>query len=234
MCPTTRRRILGFARVSLMAGLLALVPLRTALAALSEGEASSGIEAALERGASAAVDMLGVNDGFLGNPKVRIALPERLRKVRSAARLLGMDAQFEALEVGINRAAEAAVPQAKALLIEAARKLSVKDAIAIVRGGDDAVTRYFRSSAEAQITARFTPIVASSINKLDLARQYDQLAAQGARLGLVKEDQASLERYVTARAVDGLFRIIAEKERELRADPIGTGSAILKKVFGAF
>lgn len=234
MCPTTRRRILGFTRVSLMAGLLALVPLRTALAALSEGEASSGIQAALERGASAAVDMLGVNDGFLGNPKVRIALPERLRKVHSAARLLGMDAQFEALEVGINRAAEAAVPQAKTLLIEAARKLSMKDAIAIVRGGDDAVTRYFRSSAEAQITARFTPIVASSINKLDLARQYDQLAAQGARLGLVKEDQASLERYVTARAVDGLFQIIAEKERELRADPIGTGSAILKKVFGAF
>lgn len=231
---TTRRRILSFTRANLLAGLLALVPLRTALAALSEGEASSGIQAALERGASAAVDMLGVNDGFLGNPKVRIALPERLRKVRGAARLLGMDAQFEALEVGINRAAEAAVPQAKALLIEAARKLSVKDAIAIVRGGDDAVTRYFRSSAESQITARFMPIVASSISKLDLARQYDQLAAQGARLGLVKEDQASLERYVTARAVDGLFQIIAEKERELRADPIGTGSAILKKVFGAF
>jgi hypothetical protein len=205
---------------------------RSAQAALSEQDAATGIRAALEKGALAAVELLGVNDGFLGNPRVRIPLPDSLRKVRSAARVFGLDHEFEALEVGINRAAEAAVPQGKALLVEAARKVTVRDALDIVRGGDDSVTRYFRSSAGEQITARFLPIVSKSIGKLDLARKYDRLAGQAGRLGLVKEDQATLDRYVTGKAVDGLFLVIADKERSLRADPIGSGSAILKKVFG--
>jgi|JI10StandDraft_1071094.scaffolds.fasta_scaffold388882_2 hypothetical protein len=204
----------------------------SALAALSEQDAASGIRATLEKGALAAVELLGVNDGFLGNPKVRIPLPDSLRKVRSAARIFGLDDEFEALEVGINRAAEAAVPQAKALLVDAARKVTVRDALDIVRGGDDSVTRYFRSSAGEQIGERFLPIVSRSIGKLDLAKKYDRLASQAGRLGLVKEDQASLDRYVTGKAVDGLFLVIAEKERSLRADPLGSGSAILKKVFG--
>ena len=190
------------------------------------------IRATLEKGALAAVELLGVNDGFLGNPKVRIPLPDTLRKVRGAARLFGLEDEFEALEVGINRAAEAAVPQAKALLVDAARKVTVKDALDIVRGGDDSVTRYFRSSAGEQISERFLPIVSRSIGKLGLAKKYDRLASQAGRLGLVKEDQATLDRYVTGKAVDGLFLVIAEKERSLRADPLGSGSAILKKVFG--
>ncbi len=233
MSRSTRRRFFAVAPMGfLLMPWLTVGPASVAQAALSEADASSGIRAALERGAVTAVELLGVNDGFLGNSKVRIALPDTLRKVRSAARLLGMEDQFEALEVGINRAAEAAVPQAKTLLIDAARKVTFKDAIDIVRGGDDSVTRYFRTSAGAQITERFLPIVSKSIGKLGLAQKYDHLAGQARRLGLVKEDQAALDRYVTGKAVDGLFLIIAEKEQSLRADPIGSGSAILKKVFG--
>ncbi|HPU53811.1 MAG TPA: DUF4197 domain-containing protein [Burkholderiaceae bacterium] len=218
--------------LAVLAPVIALPRAASAQAALSEQDAATGIRAALEKGALAAVELLGVNDGFLGNPRVRIPLPDSLRKVRSAARVFGLDHEFEALEVGINRAAEAAVPQGKALLVEAARKVTVRDALDIVRGGDDSVTRYFRSSAGEQITARFLPIVSKSIGKLDLARKYDRLAGQAGRLGLVKEDQATLDRYVTGKAVDGLFLVIADKERSLRADPIGSGSAILKKVFG--
>ena len=212
--------------------LLALPVWRASHAELSQSDAGSGVRALLEKGAVAAVESLGVTDGFLGNPAVRIPLPDSLKAARGAARLLGMDKQFEELEVGINRAAEAAVPQAKALLIDAARKISVKDAIGIVRGGDDSVTRYFESSAGAQIRERFLPIVTKSIGKLGLAQKYDRIASQAGKLGLVREDQSSLDRFVTGKAVDGLFLMIAEKERALRADPIGSGSAILKKVFG--
>ena len=199
---------------------------------ISGTESAGGLKEALTQGAGKAVELLGAKDGFLGNPKVRIPLPDTLRKVRGAARLFGLEDEFEALEVGINRAAEAAVPQAKALLVDAARKVTVKDALDIVRGGDDSVTRYFRSSAGEQISERFLPIVSRSIGKLGLAKKYDRLASQAGRLGLVKEDQATLDRYVTGKAVDGLFLVIAEKERSLRADPLGSGSAILKKVFG--
>jgi hypothetical protein len=108
----------------------------------------------------------------------------------------------------------------------------VKDAVGIVRGGDDSVTRYFESAAGPQIRERFLPIVKRSISTLGLAQQYDRIASQAGRLGLMREEQISLDRYVTAKAVDGLFLIIAEEERALRADPIGSGSAILKKVFG--
>ena len=227
-----RRSLCALAPIAALVPWAGLAWPLSALAALSEQDAASGIRATLEKGALAAVELLGVNDGFLGNPKVRIPLPDSLRKVRSAARIFGLDDEFEALEVGINRAAEAAVPQAKALLVDAARKVTVRDALDIVRGGDDSVTRYFRGSAGEQIGERFLPIVSRSISKLELAKKYDRLASQAGRLGLVKEDQASLDRYVTGKAVDGLFLVIAEKERSLRADPLGSGSAILKKVFG--
>ncbi len=227
-----RRSLCSLAPMAAFAPLAGWVWPIAAHAALSEQDAASGLRATLEKGALAAVELLGVNDGFLGNPKVRIPLPDTLRKVRGAARLFGLEDEFEALEVGINRAAEAAVPQAKALLVDAARKVTVKDALDIVRGGDDSVTRYFRSSAGEQISERFLPIVSRSIGKLGLAKKYDRLASQAGRLGLVKEDQATLDRYVTGKAVDGLFLVIAEKERSLRADPLGSGSAILKKVFG--
>ena len=232
MSRRVRRSLCSLAPMAALAPWAGLAWPLNALAALSEQDAASGVRATLEKGALAAVELLGVNDGFLGNPKVRIPLPDTLRKVRSAARVFGMDDEFEALEIGINRAAEAAVPQAKALLVDAARKVTVRDALDIVRGGDDSVTRYFRSSAGEQISERFLPIVSRSIGKLGLAKKYDRLASQAGRLGLVKEDQATLDRYVTGKAVDGLFLVIAEKERSLRADPLGSGSAILKKVLG--
>ncbi|HQN12497.1 MAG TPA: DUF4197 domain-containing protein [Quisquiliibacterium sp.] len=220
-------------RLLLKSAPLAALPVTWAAhAEVSQSDAGSGVRTMLEKGAIAAVESLGVTDGFLGNPAVRIPLPDSLKAVRGAARLLGMDKQFDELEVGINRAAEAAVPQAKALLIDAARKITLKDALAIVRGGDDSVTRYFESSAGPQIRERFLPIVSKSIGKLGLTQKYDRIASQAGKLGLVREEQSSLDRFVTGKAVDGLFLMIAEKERALRADPIGSGSAILKKVFG--
>jgi len=225
----TRRQLLRCAPVGT---LLVLLPSAHVRASITQQDALAGIRQALERGAIAAVETLGVTDGFLGNPKVRIGLPDTLRQLRAAAGFLGYTEQLEALEVGMNRAAEAAVPQAKALLVDAARRVTARDALDILRGGDDSVTQYFKGSAGGAITERFLPIVARHVNKLGLAQRYDKLIGQVARLGLVKPEQAGLDRYVTGRAVDGLFLMIAEKERALRADPLGAGSALLKRVFG--
>lgn len=200
-------------------------------AQLAEKDAASGVRAALDRGAAAAIDRLGVSGGFLNNPQVRIPLPDSLKKVQKAAKLLGMDKQFTELETSMNQAAEQAVPQARTLLVAAVKQMSVKDALGMVTGPEGSVTSYFRKTSASAIHTKFLPIVAKVTDKVGLKQRYNALAEQGSKLGLVKENQASLDSYVTSKAVDGLFLMIAEEEKAIRRDPIGTGSAILRRVF---
>ena len=200
--------------------------------ALGESEAASGIRAALERGAQAAVAQLGRKDGFLGDDRVRIELPD---SVKGAARLLkatGQGHKLDELLTAMNRAAEAAVPEARLLLVNAARNMSVEDAIRIVKGGDDSVTQFFAAKTRVPLTERFLPIVTRATEKQALADKYNAVAGKAAGLGLVKQDDANIQGYVTRRALDGLFFMIGEEERQIRRDPVGTGSALLKKVFG--
>jgi hypothetical protein len=135
--------------------------------------------------------------------------------------------------VSINRAAEAAIPHAKPLLMSAIRSMTVTDAKAILAGGDDSVTQFFRSKTEQDLAARFLPVVRQTTDKSGLAKQYNSLAGQAANFGAIKQEDARIENYVTGKAMSGLFLMIAEQERAIRQDPVGTGSAILRKVFGA-
>jgi hypothetical protein len=201
-------------------------------AGVSDADAASGIRAALERGAASAVDLLGKHDGFLGNPKVRIPLPKAMKDAAKVAKLIGQQKQVDELVTAMNRAAEAAVPEAKALLLSAAKSMSVDDARRIVSGGDDSVTKFFAAKTRKPLAEKFLPIVTRQTEKVDLAARYDALAAKAAGMGLVKGDEASVERYVTGKALDGLYLMIGEEEKKIRRDPIGTGSAILAKVFG--
>jgi hypothetical protein len=204
-----------------------------ALAAkVSDADAASGIRAALERGAGAAVDLLGRPDGFLGNPKVKIPLPRVMKDVAKIAKLTGQQKQVDDLVTAMNRAAEAAVPEARALLVSAVKSMSVQDAQRIVSGGDDSVTKFFASKTRQPLAEKFLPIVTRETRKVDLASQYNALAGKAAGIGLVKGDEANVERYVTGKALDGLYFMIGEEEKKIRRDPIGTGSAILAKVFG--
>jgi hypothetical protein len=203
------------------------------LGAITNADAAAGVKAALEKGSAAAVAALGAPDGFLGNPKVKIPLPDGLRQAQKVMGMIGGQQQFDDLLVGINRAAEAAVPQARPLLMSAIQSMTVADAKAIVSGGDDSVTRFFRSKTEKSLTARFLPIVRQNTDKADLARRYNGLASKAAGLGALKPEDAKIENYVTGKALSGLFLMIAEQERAIRRDPVGTGSAILRKVFGA-
>ena len=199
---------------------------------LSNADAASGIRAALERGASAAVELLGKPDGFLGNPKVRIELPGFLKEAAKVLKFTGQQKRVDELVTAMNRAAEAAVPEAKALLVSAVKSMSVSDARGIVAGGQDSVTRFFASKTRAPLGERFLPIVTRETAKVDLAARFNAVAGKAAGMGLVKGDDANIERYVTGKALDGLYVMIAEEEKKIRADPLGTGSAILAKVFG--
>jgi len=203
------------------------------LDALSSKDSVAGLKAALDQGATRAVASLGATDGFLGNPKVKIPLPPPLKKGEKAFKLLGLDDEADELVTAMNRAAEAAVPQAKTLLVDSVRQMSVDDARQILTGGDEAATQFFKRSSYDKLAALFLPIVRQTTAKTNVAQQYNEFAGQAAKYGLLDAKDAKVEEYVTRKALDGLFVMIAEEERAIRKDPLGQSSKILKNVFGA-
>lgn len=203
------------------------------LADISGKDAGSGLKEALTQGAGKAVDLLGKQDGFLGNPKVKIPLPESVQKVEGVMRGLGMGKQADELVNAMNRAAEAAVPQAKTLLVNSIKQMSVQDAKGILSGGEDSATQYFRRTTSEPLAAKFKPVVKQAMAKVKLAEKYDQLAGKASKFGLVREQDAQLENYVTQKALDGLYLMIAEEEKAIRKDPAGAAGKLAQKVFGA-
>jgi len=222
------RRILGF-----FAFLVISAHAAAGLDDITNAEAVRGLRQALNDGSAAAVAKLGVENGYFANPNVKIPLPPSLQRVESGLRAFGMRKQADELVLTMNRAAEAAVPEAKQLLVDAVKKMSVQDAKGILGGGDTAATDYFRRTTRSQMSQRFLPIVKQATDRVGLAQQYNALAGQGVALGLVKEDQASIESYVTQKALDGLYFTIGEQEKAFRKDPVGASSDIVRKVFGA-
>lgn len=203
------------------------------LADLSNQDAASGIRGALSEGVASAVGKLGVPGGFADNPKVRIALPRGLDEVAQGMRLIGRGKDADELVAAMNAAAEQAVPQAKGLMVDAVRHMSLDDARKILAGGDGSVTQFFRDRTAAPLAVKFLPIVKRATDRVGLAQHYDQLAGEGARLGLVRGDAANIEQYVTDRTLDGLYLMIGEQERAIRQNPGAAASAIVSKVFGA-
>ena len=203
------------------------------LDAISAGDASAGVKEALAKGADYAVASLGKDGGFLGNSKVKIPLPGYLQKAESGLRMFGMGKQADQLVETMNHAAENAVAEAKPILTDSIKKMSVQDAKGILTGGEDSVTQYFKRTSTEQLTTKFMPIVQASTKKLQLAEQYNSFAGKAASAGLVDKKDADLDGYVTQKAMDGLFLMIAEEEKKLRSNPVGAGSDLLKKVFGA-
>jgi hypothetical protein len=202
------------------------------LASLSNRDAAAGLKDALVQGSAKAVGQLGAADGFLGNAQVKIPLPDSIKRVESGLRMVGMGKQADELVVSMNRAAEMAVKEATPVLTASIKKMSVQDAKAILTGGDDAATQYFRRTTSGELTQRFLPIVKKMTAKVQLAEQYNSLAGQAASFGLVKQEDANIDNYVTRKALDGLFLVIAEQERAIRKDPVGAASGMAQKVFG--
>ena len=180
-----------------------------------------------------AVALLGKTDGFLGNPKVRIPLPGYLEDAAKLLKNFGQGQRIDELTTAINRAAEAAVPMGKDLLVSAVRSMNVNDAKNILTGGDTSVTTFFADKTRAPLGIKFLPVVTRATEKVGLANKYNEFAGKAAGFGLVSKEDANIQQYVTGRTLDGLYRMIGEEEQKIRQDPVGTGSAILQKVFGA-
>jgi Protein of unknown function (DUF4197) len=203
------------------------------LSGFSNKDQVGSLKEALTQCAQTSVASLAKENGFLGNDKVRIPLPENLQKVDGLLRQFGMGSYSDELITSMNRAAEAAVPEAKNLLVGAVKKMTVEDAKGILTGGDDAATQYFRKSTEDALTGKFKPIVSKSMEKVKLAEKYDQFAGKGAKFGLVDERDAKLDDYITRKAMDGLFTMMAEQEKAIRANPLQATGALAQKVFSA-
>ncbi|MBI1285290.1 MAG: DUF4197 family protein [Thiobacillus sp.] len=208
-------------------------PAATGVDALSSSEISAGLKEALTQGVDTAVAQLGAKDGFFANSALKIPLPPSLQKAEKTMRMFGMGAQADELVLSMNRAAEAAVPEAKPLLLGAVKDMTLEDARGILTGGKTSATDFFRKKTEATLTERFGPIVKETTDKVGLAQQYNQFAGLAAQFNLVDKKQANVEQYVTQQTLDRLYTLIGEKEAAIRANPLQAGSDLLKQVFGA-
>ncbi|MBT3067717.1 DUF4197 domain-containing protein [Rhodoferax sp. U11-2br] len=203
------------------------------LSDVSSTQATQGVKAALEKGVRFAIDSLGRHNGFLGNDKVRIPLPGYLEDASRLLRRLRQGDRLDELAAAMNHAAEAAVPLARDVLVGAVKSMGVQDAKNVLVGGETSVTQFFADKTRAQLADKLLPMVKKTTQQVRLADKYNRIASQAASFGLLKGDEVSLERYVTGKTLDGLYFMIGEEEKKIRQDPVGTGNAVLQRVFGA-
>jgi hypothetical protein len=203
-------------------------------AVLSNEDVIAGLKEALGQGARRAVESLGRTDGFFRNAEVRIPVPEKLKTVESALRALKQDRYADEFVLTMNRAAERAVPEAGAILSDAIRNMSVDDAKRILNGPDDAATQYFRKVGGQRLTERMRPIVSEATSRAGVTSAYKSLLDKaGFAASLVDADAVDIDGYVTREALDGLFLLIAQEEKRIRADPLARSTELLKKVFSS-
>lgn len=204
-----------------------------ALNGVSQIDQVGGLKQALSQGAVSAVGSLSQPNGYLNNPVVRIPLPDSLQRLDDTLRPLGLGRYGDELTVAMNQAAEAAVPLAKNMLLNAISQMSVTDVTGILTGGPNSATAYFRSKTEAPLAQQFRPVIKQSTARVALAQKYNDLAAQGERLGLVPAQDANINDYVTQKALDGLYTMMGQEEQAIRTDPLQATGDLAKKVFSA-
>jgi hypothetical protein len=199
---------------------------------LSLGEIDAGLREALKVGSERVVQRLGRADGFNGDPKIRIPLPEELEKARKIAAKVGLDRTFNDLEIRLNRAAEKAAPLAKELFWQAIREMSIADIREIYNGPDDAATRYFAGKMSPHLTVVMRPVVDKSLARVGAVQVYQKLLREYNAIPFVPKIEADLTAYVVSGGMDGIFHYLAEEEAEIRHNPAKRTSEILRRVFG--
>ncbi len=199
---------------------------------LSEKEAADGIREALIRGTGESVKIVSQLDGYLGNVEIRIPFPPQAKEIETKLRAVGLGTQVDNVVTSINRAAEDAAKSAAGVFTEAIRGMSISDALGIVRGGDNAATRYLQNTTTADLTTRFTPVVKASLDRVDATRLWSDVIRQYNQIPFVKKQNPDLTSYVTEKAIAGLFVMVAKEEAKIRKDPAARVTELLKKVFG--
>ena len=200
-------------------------------ASLGEETIISGLKEALEVATTKAIALTGRHDGFLKNEDIRILLPGKLQSIGKGMRMIGMGEQVDDLEIGMNRAAEQATPQAKQIFLTALKNMSFHDARRILEGGDAAATDYFRSATSKELTEALTPIVHRTMEHNGVIKQYKSVM-KNAPGGNALANDFNLDGYVVDKTLDGIFLMLSVEERNIRTDPAARTSDLLKEVFG--
>ena len=200
---------------------------------LTDTEIIQGLKEALRIGTNNAVTLVSRLNGYYQNPTIRIPLPDSVRKTEDLLRSAGFGSTVDEFELSMNRAAETAAPAAKSLFWDAVRKITISDARRILKGPDDAATLYFKRKTEARLLAAFKPVVHQSMQEVGVTRTYQQLYDRYRRLPFLGDWDLDLDQYVTSRAIDGLFTMLAKEEARIRQDPAARVTELLRKVFGS-
>ncbi len=198
----------------------------------SESEAADGIKEALVNGTGNSVNIVSKENGYFGNPEIKIPFPPEAKEMESKLKSIGMGKQVDEMVLSLNRAAEDASKDAKDIFIDAIKNMSVKDAINIVKGNNDAATMYLKKNTSPQLNEKFRPSIKASLDKVEATKHWEELIKAYNRIPFVKKMNPNLTEYVTGKAIDGLFIMIAKEEDKIRKDPMARTSELLKKVFG--
>lgn len=199
---------------------------------LTEKDAADGIREALINGTGNSVNVVSVLNGYWGNPEIKIPFPPEAREVESKLRSIGMGKKVDEFNESMNRAAEKAATEAKPIFIAAIKGMTVKDAINIVRGENNAATVYLKNTTSPELVIKFQPIIKSSLDNVNATRYWTDLITIYNKIPLVKKQNPNLTEYVTQKAIDGLFVMIAKEELKIRKDPMARTTELLKRVFG--
>jgi RNA binding exosome subunit len=199
---------------------------------LSENKIIQGLKEALEIGTGNAVNKVSQMDGYFLNPNIRIPLPEAVQKVKKLLQIVGAGPQIDEFELSMNRAAERAAPEAKALFLDAIKQMTFTDARKILQGGDNEATLYFKDKSYNELHEIFKPIIHKVMSEVGVTRKYQELDAKVDKIPFADRLGFDLDNYVTNKALDGLFLMVAEEERKIRRDPAARVSDLLKEIFG--
>jgi hypothetical protein len=199
---------------------------------LTEKDAADGIKEALVNGTGESVKLVSVLDGYWGNPEIKIPFPSEAKEMESKLRAIGMGKKVDEFNESMNRAAEKAANEAKPIFIAAIKGMTVRDAINIVKGADNAATVYLKNTTSPELVNKFQPIIKTSLDDVNATRYWSDLITIYNKIPMVKKMNPNLTQYVTQKAIDGLFIMIAKEEFKIRKDPMARTSELLKKVFG--
>lgn len=213
----------------------------TALGALSQTQMASGLKEALGKGLQNAIKQLGHDGGFLTNLNVKIPLPEKLRSVEKSLRALKQDKLADEFVATMNHAAEQAVPEAASVFGDALKQMSIEDAKSILTGTNNAATQYFRRTTQTNLYAKFYPIVKAATAKTGVTSAYKNMISKvggssgfgGLANNYLGTEAVDVDAYVTNKALDGLFKMVADEEKRIRENPVARTTDLLKQVFGA-
>lgn len=198
----------------------------------TEQDAAGAIREALVKGTNKGVDIVSVVDGYLGNPQIKIPFPPEAAQIESTLRSAGFGNMVDQAVTSINRAAELAATEAKPIFVSAITGMTITDAINIVKGPENAATEYLKRTTTVSLTDAFQPVISEALDKVNATRYWDDLINTYNKIPFVKKMDPDLSRYVTTKAIDGLFVMIAREELEIRRDPVARTTELLRKVFG--